>query len=236
VLLEVYLDTLRRMGTDLSDVATLAELFLGDRERRREVEETLAWLATRVEAPEDTEVRGEAEERAIEPDDLLLDDHLLIANEPPVRATPPGPTTASSDRPRGSEDRRRDPDDRRRGSDDRRRGSDDRPRSPGGDRGRSTTRDNTVDFDDLLIAEDTEEAPLPYEGEMEAILVEEAAPAAVAEIPVVTAAEEASAAAEAAKPPRRRRTRAKPRKKAEGDEVKDSDDLDAVLETGEEVN
>lgn len=48
-LLNVYLTTLANTGTDLSDVDLLAELLLGNRDRRREVEEMLAWLQAQVD-------------------------------------------------------------------------------------------------------------------------------------------------------------------------------------------
>jgi hypothetical protein len=53
-LTNVYLEILHEEGADLSDAELLAELFLGDRERQRKVEEILAWLhASQVDDAED---------------------------------------------------------------------------------------------------------------------------------------------------------------------------------------
>ena len=53
-LTELYLDMLSDKGADLDDASTLAELFLGDKDRSREIEEALAWLEAR-NAPEGEE-------------------------------------------------------------------------------------------------------------------------------------------------------------------------------------
>ncbi|MBA2320688.1 MAG: NYN domain-containing protein [Deltaproteobacteria bacterium] len=64
-LLPFYLAHLRAEGCDLTDTSRLAELFLGSPERRREVEEQLAWLAAPPEEAKDL-------------DDLDLDDLLVF--------------------------------------------------------------------------------------------------------------------------------------------------------------
>lgn len=66
-LVRFYLAHLRDAGCDLSDTSLLAELFLGDAERRREIETTLAYLAADAGAPDE---------------DLDLDDLLAVGNAP----------------------------------------------------------------------------------------------------------------------------------------------------------
>lgn len=69
-------------SVDLSDSSALAELFLGDRDRRREIEEAIAWLQAASEGDE-----PEA------PDALDLDDLLVVdteAAEPAPSAEEPG--------------------------------------------------------------------------------------------------------------------------------------------------
>ena len=63
-LVRVYLSHLRDEGCDLSDTATLAELMYGDADRRREIEETLAYLATEGE--------GDGDDLDLDLDDLLV--------------------------------------------------------------------------------------------------------------------------------------------------------------------
>jgi hypothetical protein len=78
-LTELYLRHLIGAGADLSDVATLAELFLGDRDRRREIETTLAWLGTdEGEADAPTTMAGAL-------DELLRDDEPAAEAAPAAR-------------------------------------------------------------------------------------------------------------------------------------------------------
>ncbi|MCB9685141.1 MAG: NYN domain-containing protein [Alphaproteobacteria bacterium] len=60
-LIRVYLAHLREAGVDLSDTGRLAELLYGDADRRRAIEETLAWLVT----------EGDREDLDLDLDDLL---------------------------------------------------------------------------------------------------------------------------------------------------------------------
>lgn len=65
-LIRLYLAHLKEGGCDLSDTSLLAELMYGDRDRRRNIEETLAYLTSDGEAPVD---------------DLDLDDLLVSGGE-----------------------------------------------------------------------------------------------------------------------------------------------------------
>ncbi len=80
-LLNVYLRKLSKAGADLTDSATLAELFLGDAERNRDVEEAVAWMATQPEEPEEEAPAAAATpEATADLDDVDLDD-LLVAQD-----------------------------------------------------------------------------------------------------------------------------------------------------------
>jgi len=81
VLLNVFLRELRKAGSDLSDSATLAELFLGDPERKRDVEEAVAWLATAPE-PEVELIVGS--DSTTDLDSVDLDDLLVPQQAAPV--------------------------------------------------------------------------------------------------------------------------------------------------------
>jgi hypothetical protein len=76
-LVNVYLKALIKAGSDLSNSALLADLFLGDPERNRDVEESIAWLATQPDEEVELSVEEEAPPLA-ELDDVDLDD-LLVA-------------------------------------------------------------------------------------------------------------------------------------------------------------
>ena len=67
-LLPFYLAHLRAEGCDLGDTNKLAELFLGDADRRREVEEQLAWLAAPPSEPTQPDLDS------VDLDDLLVFD------------------------------------------------------------------------------------------------------------------------------------------------------------------
>lgn len=94
-LTDFYLRHLREGGADLDEPGMLAALFLGDAERRREIEEILAWMHAPAEA--DTSASTS------EPADLDLDDldALLLAedDEPaaPAEAPEPEPTPELDD-------------------------------------------------------------------------------------------------------------------------------------------
>lgn len=85
-LLDLYLARLREAGCELVDSNTLAELFLGDRDRAREVEEALAWLASAPAAA------------AEDLNDRDLDD-LLVAGDAPRLELPPAPPAAPAPEP-----------------------------------------------------------------------------------------------------------------------------------------
>jgi hypothetical protein len=87
-LANVYLEVLRDKGHDLGDSALLAELFLGDRDRKREIEEALAWLA----APPVEEVEEAADEVLLDLDDVLLAEEPLPGDSD--SALPPEPEAA----------------------------------------------------------------------------------------------------------------------------------------------
>lgn len=89
-LAELYLSELKKAGADLSNLSLLAELFFGDRDRRRDVETALAW----VSAPPEEEELLVAEEPAPSLDDLLT-------VEEPVRPVEP----AGGFEERGEDDR-----------------------------------------------------------------------------------------------------------------------------------
>lgn len=87
-LANVYLEVLRDKGHDLGDSPLLAELFLGDRDRKREIEEALAWLA----APPVEEVEEAADEVLLDLDDVLLAEEPLPGDAD--SALPPEPDIA----------------------------------------------------------------------------------------------------------------------------------------------
>lgn len=88
-LTNLYLETLNSGGRDLSGVDTLAELFLGDRARRREIEETLAWL----DAPEDDRPMPGTPVADLDEIDL---DGLLEVDEAPAKPAAKGPIKSDS--------------------------------------------------------------------------------------------------------------------------------------------
>ncbi len=65
-LVQLYLAHLVDVGADVSDTGMLAELFYGDRDRKRAIEETVAWLATTK--------AGEDSNHELDLDDLLVMD------------------------------------------------------------------------------------------------------------------------------------------------------------------
>ncbi len=71
-LLNFYLDTLEELDAELDDAEKLAELFLGDKSRKREVETALAWLAQAQ--------LGEGDEADL--NDVDLDDLLVLEDAP----------------------------------------------------------------------------------------------------------------------------------------------------------
>lgn len=76
----LYLRVLRDQGIDLADTRTLADLIYGDPDRRREVEETLAYLLTEAETEGDPESEPVHRPDDTDGDDLDLDlDDLLVA-------------------------------------------------------------------------------------------------------------------------------------------------------------
>lgn len=81
-LLSLYLAGLEEANADLHDVDKLASLFLGDGERRRDVEEALAWLAQAQ--------LGVGDEESL--NDIDLDDLLVLEDAPkaeaPIEPTP----------------------------------------------------------------------------------------------------------------------------------------------------
>ncbi len=89
------LEQLRSEEADLSNPEALAELFLGDRERVREIEEQLAWLAQQPDdaddaASDDTSGGGRpvTNREAVDLDDLLMvGDSPAPADEEPAPAT-----------------------------------------------------------------------------------------------------------------------------------------------------
>jgi len=82
-LVRQYLAQLREAGCDLSDTSTLGDFLYGDPERRREVEETLAYLASDVIEPDSGP--------PADLDDLDLDDLLVPLDE--GRRAPREPAT-----------------------------------------------------------------------------------------------------------------------------------------------
>ncbi len=72
-LAQLYLAHLVDAGADVSDTAMLAELFYGDRDQRRSIEQTLAWLASAKDCGSSDD-RG----RHDDSDDLDLDDLLVM--------------------------------------------------------------------------------------------------------------------------------------------------------------
>ena len=92
-LVQLYLAHLVDAGAEVADTAMLSDLFYGDPDRRRDVEETLAWLHTAAAgddfdddddaADADADVSAEAAPAA---DDLDLDDLLVV--DAPAEAAP----------------------------------------------------------------------------------------------------------------------------------------------------
>jgi hypothetical protein len=86
-LMEQWILTLREKGADLGDSGALAELFLGNPERKREVEEVIAWAA----APHAAADRGHDD------DDLPDLDGLLVAEDPTAEVpVPDAPAEAAN--------------------------------------------------------------------------------------------------------------------------------------------
>lgn len=91
-LLSLYLAGLEEANADLHDVDKLAELFLGDADRRRDVETALAWLAQSQLGAGD-----EASLNDIDLDDLLvLSDSSTPAPKPAVEAKAKAPARAKA--------------------------------------------------------------------------------------------------------------------------------------------
>ena len=82
-LVDVYLDALQQNETVEPDsIALLAELFHGDRDRRKKIEETLAWM--------------QSDENTEEPNDLDLDALLTFESEPEPETETESPTEPST--------------------------------------------------------------------------------------------------------------------------------------------
>lgn len=92
-----YLAALEEADADLHDVDGLAELFLGDAKRRREVEESLAWLAQSQ--------MGVGDEAALNEIDL---DDLLVA-EPGAKKAEPKKAEAKKAEPKKPEAKKAEP-------------------------------------------------------------------------------------------------------------------------------
>ncbi len=93
-LTEYTLGELKAREIDLSDVPMLAEFFYGDRDRAREIEETLAWTFVAPEADEILEASEgpiDAEGPASETDEDLfdMDDFLELDDEEPAEVPVP---------------------------------------------------------------------------------------------------------------------------------------------------
>jgi uncharacterized protein (TIGR00288 family) len=94
-LTSLYLAHLEEADVDLHDVDLLAELFLGSADRRREIEEALAWLAQANAGGEDDSALND-----IDLDDLLVADptvevsSAVEADEPEARARARSPSPA----------------------------------------------------------------------------------------------------------------------------------------------
>ncbi|MFT4622001.1 MAG: hypothetical protein ACI8PZ_000653 [Myxococcota bacterium] len=94
-LLAVYLRELLIDGPDLDDVGVLAELLLGHADRKRDVEEALAWIAADLAAspPEDSG-RSSDGDRGSRDLDLDFDlDSFLVADDSPAPAKPAAEST-----------------------------------------------------------------------------------------------------------------------------------------------
>jgi hypothetical protein len=111
-LVEFYLAHLMSAGGDLSDRGLLADLFYGDAERTRAIEETLAWLASRADdPPEETSLDLEdlLEAGGNEAGDELLDEAAFLEETPepaeaePSQAEPPEATAPLADAPEAAE-------------------------------------------------------------------------------------------------------------------------------------
>ena len=82
-----YLSVLHAEGADVSNAGLLAELFLGDSKRKREVEEALAWMADTSEGNPPDEVTAD------DPNDVNLDDLLEMDLESTTADAPTAPTS-----------------------------------------------------------------------------------------------------------------------------------------------
>jgi hypothetical protein len=211
---EYALGRLLATGTDLGNVSVIAELFLGDPARTRDIETILAWLATRgpVEEP-GSDGDQEPYESSDEPtnnydlDRFDLDD-LLVSDDTgsdEVKASRPSARSAEAD------------------------SADDEPRSKRRRRRRKSDREDESPSDDGVTSGDDE---LPEEPVAAPVApVEEAAPArkpkAEAKPKRAKAAPKAAEeAAPAAPKPRSRAKKAEPANDG-------LDDFDALLDIGE---
>lgn len=99
VLTNIYLTMAKKAGVDLSDSNMLAALFLGDKDRNREIEEVLAWVVVTDDDDDDDDLLLEddaedfgddaarEESTLIELNDIDLDDILFVDEpEPEVAA------------------------------------------------------------------------------------------------------------------------------------------------------
>jgi uncharacterized protein (TIGR00288 family) len=95
-LLSLYLASLEEANADLHDVDKLSELFLGDRNRRRDVETALAWLAQSQLGPGD-----EAALNDIDLDDLLvLEDSSDAGKKAPTEKKADKPAAKKAEEPK----------------------------------------------------------------------------------------------------------------------------------------
>lgn len=86
-LIRLYLAQLKEAGCDVSDTSLLAELMYGDRDRRRNIEETLAYLAT--------DGGDQALDNDLDLDDLLLSGGERVEGRRPTPVPAPVPVLAA---------------------------------------------------------------------------------------------------------------------------------------------
>lgn len=200
-------------GVDVSDSDTLAELFLGQADRRREIEENIAWLQAQND--------GEAPTEEIDLDDLLVIDEAEAAEAPPADEAPaaeepPAEDTAAAEAAEAPVD---EPQPEGEAPEAAAEESEDKPKKK-----RKRTRRKKD--------EEAEAAASPAEGEPTAEPAPEAEAAAAEPAPEAPAeaSAEAQAAPEPEKKPRRRTTRTR-KKAAEPSDLES--DLDKLLQPSE---
>jgi hypothetical protein len=83
-LVALYLAHLVDAGAEVNNTSMLAELFYGDADRRRDIEETLAWLHTAAEGSDDDDDDDDdddSDDSSASSSDLDLDDLLVIDDD-----------------------------------------------------------------------------------------------------------------------------------------------------------